>query len=259
MIYAALSSSALLGADIKKVLETAVEAGVQGIEWTDDGFVEPGAVDVARDTMMATLRARLCTVSYAPLYRACTHGRSAFDRVLSTARDLNAPLLRLWSAPRGGSPAEDAAAFLDEARFLGDEAGKHGVTLCFGLSPGSVLDSSRTARAIFSELDHPFVKMAWEPAPGARFDDLMDSILQLSGRIGLFVVRGEDLGGTADERSEEWLQYLDAYDEQGGSPDMARHVVVRTMAGGIAGLAACVSSIKEWSVTLRRYHQRRVY
>ncbi len=258
MIHTALSSSACIGADIHTVLETAAAAGVHGVEWTDDGFVSPGDAAAARDTMMATLRAGLCTVSYATLYRAVAHDRSAFRAALATARDFNAPMLRLWSAPRGESPVSDAAAFLDEIQYLGDEAGGHGVTLCLGLSRRSVLDSSRTATGIMAGLDHPFVKLTWEPGCGERFDEVMEDFTPLSGRIGLIVVRGEDISPGDDGRGEAWLQYLDSFDEQCGNPDMARYVVIKSIAGGAERLGDSISAIKAWSVKLRRYHRRRV-
>ncbi|PKL09255.1 MAG: hypothetical protein CVV51_04790 [Spirochaetae bacterium HGW-Spirochaetae-7] len=245
------------------VLATAVSAGVRGVEWTDDGFLAPGDVAAAQEAMVATLRAGLCTVSFATQYRACLHDRTAFALALATAHGLNAPTLRLWSAPRGGSPACDADAFVDEARSLGDEAGGLGVTLCFGLAADSVLDSCEAASVLLARIDHPFVKLAWSPEPNASFDDSMEAIASVAGRIGMFVVRSGDLGdhgGKTSDRAEEWLQYLDAYDEQGDNPDMARHVVIRSIDGGNpADLASCVSSIDGWSADLRRYHKRRVY
>ncbi|PKL25061.1 MAG: hypothetical protein CVV47_07190 [Spirochaetae bacterium HGW-Spirochaetae-3] len=267
MIHTALSSSACIGADIHTVLETASAAGVHGVEWTDDGFVSPGDVSAARETMMATLRAGLCTVSYATLYRAVSHDRSAFRAALATTREFNAPILRLWSSHRGDSPAADAAAFLDEIRYLGDEAGEQGVMLCLGLSHRSILDSSRTATGIMAGMDHPFVKLIWEPGSGELFDDAMEDFTLLSGRIGLVVARGEDVApfnggdassGALDGRAEAWLQYLDSFDEQCGDPDMARYVVIKSIVGGTSRLSDSVSTIKAWSAKLRRYHRRRV-
>lgn len=265
MIHAALSSSAMIGADIATVLETASMAGVRGVEWTDDGFFDPRDPASVSAAMMATLRAGLCTVSYATLYRAVAHDRSAFRSALGITRDFNAPMLRLWSGPRGDDRGLDASAFLDEARFLGDEAGKHGITLCFGISRRSVLASCDEATSVMAGADHPFVKLAWEPASCGGFDAAMEDFMPLSGRIGLIVARGEDLladegslDGSADALSEEWYQYLDSYDEQCGSPDMARYVVLSSTAGGPERLAEAAATIASWSVMLRRYRRRRV-
>jgi len=256
MIRTALSSSALIGAGIDQVLELAAATGVHGVEWTADGFLEPGDVDAAGTAMMATLRAGLSTVSYATLFRAGLHGRAAFGKALATTRELNAPVLRLWAAPRGPSAEADNAAFLDVARVLGDEAGPLGVTLCFGIDRSTVLDTCRTAARLLSTIDHPFVKLAWEPPEGAPFDYVMESFSAASGQVGLFSIRSEVAGRPA----EEWLEFLDLFDEQGGSADMARNIVIRSIASGDSGrLSACTESLKAWSTLLRRYHRRRIY
>ncbi len=256
MIRTALSSSALIGAGIDQVLDMATAAGVHGVEWTADGFLEPGDIGAAGDAMMATLRAGLSTVSYATLFRAGLHDRAAFGKALATTRELNAPMLRLWAAPRGASAAGDNTTFIDVARSLGDEAGPLGITLCFGIERSTVLDSCRTAAALMSTIDHPFVKLAWEPLDGVGFDDLMEAFSSASGQVGLFSIRSE----VTDRPSEEWLEFLDSFDEQAGSADMTRNIVIRSMAAGDADrLAACASSLKAWSTLLRRYHRRRIY
>jgi len=258
MIHAALSSSAFVGADIPTVLKEASAAGAQGLEWSDAGFLVPGDESLASDTMMGTLKAGLTTVSYLSSYRACVDDREAFLAALRSARALNAPILRLGLGaspkPRAGS-----AAFLETARSLGDEAGAQGVTLCFGLASGTVLGSYAAAAGLMAELDHPFVKLAWEPDAAARFDDVMDGFAQLAGTVGLMIVNHGDLDGEADARAEEWLQYLDAYDQQGGSLDMSRPVVVRSVPFEAGRAASTLSAIKSWSKTLRRYHRLRVY
>ena len=265
MIRPALSSTALIGADVHTVLDVAAAAGCSSVEWTDDGFLEPGDSAAAGNLMFATLKAGLCTASYATLFRAGLHGRSAFDKALSTARELNAPIVRLWAAPRRSSPETDADALVSIARSLGDAAGSRGVTLCFGLSADSILDTAANAAAILSRIDHPFIKLAWSPVPGAGFDATMDSLTALSGRRGMAVIRSADLAGPASaagkdgDRMEAWLQYLDVLDEQGGNPDMSRYVVIRSLAScGDGDLASSVRDIDAWSVSLRQHHKRRI-
>ncbi|OHD19842.1 MAG: hypothetical protein A2Y38_23175 [Spirochaetes bacterium GWB1_59_5] len=261
MIRSALSSAALSGSDIQTVLAAAVSSGVQGIEWTGDDYLAPGDSTRAKEAMYATLRAGLCTASYVMPGRASLGDRAAFNLALLTARELNAPVLRLRPALRGGLPSADAETFAVTARTLGDEAGEHGITLCFSMDADSVLDSCQRAAELLAQIGHPFVKLAWEPA-GANFDDAMEAIASLAGRVGLIIVRPDDLDGAGEadgDRSEEWLQYLDALEEQNGSPDMTRHVVFRTMPDRVERLSSAVAAIKSWSATLRRYHQRRVY
>lgn len=248
---------------MEQVLETARESGAAGVEWTDDGFIQPGELERAADAMISTLRAGLTTVSYAATLRAGVHGRDAFLAALDTARELNAPILRIWSGPKD---SVTDGAFVDEARRLGDEAGSRGVTLCFGMAGGSTLDGVAKAARLLGAVDHPFVKLAWEPCAGRGFDGAMEGFDAASGRIGLVVAKAEDIDGSEDASAEPWrgaeawMDYLDAYDEQGGNPDMARYVVLRTACGeGVCGLAEGVASMRSWASTLRRYRRRRQY
>lgn len=272
MIRAAISSSAFIGASQEQVLEIARLAGAEGIEWTDDGFIQPGDYAEAADAMIATLRAGLSTVSYAVTFRVGSHGRAAFALALGTARELNAPILRLWSGPKR---ATTDGSFVDEARRLGDEAGSKGVTLCFGIAADSTLGGVGKAARLLGAVDHPFVKLAWEPCAGRCFDVAMEDAGTACGRIGLVVARADEIDGEGSELepwrgAEAWMQYMDAFDEQGGNPDMARYIVLRTSRGAGAsdslddgdqprGIDRDLASIKSWASTLRRYRRRRLY
>ncbi len=263
MIRVALSSTALIGTDYKKVLQVAKEAGAHGVEWTDEGYIEPGDSKATEEIMFATLRAGLCTMSYATRFQVCLDDRSVFSQVLETAHQLNAPVLRLWSAPHDPASGNAADGFIETARSLGNEAGEKGVTLCFGLSAGSILHSSKRAAELFSAIDHPFVKLTLEPSMDSRFDEAMDILAELAGMTGLVMVHSGDVCGTdggTDDRAEEWLQYLDAYDEQGDSPDMTRAIIIKSLKNEDCGrLSASIGLIRSWATTLRRYHKRRVY
>ena len=46
MIRTALSSAALAGSDIQTIISAATSSGVQGIEWTGDGFLQPGDAEI---------------------------------------------------------------------------------------------------------------------------------------------------------------------------------------------------------------------
>ncbi len=263
MIRPALSSAALLGASIDEVLRSAIDAGVSGVEWSDDGFLEPGDELSAGRAMMATLRAGLCTVSYSTLYRPGLHAPAAFSRVLASARILQAPVIRMWAPPPRGARRGEAKAFAAAVRDLGDLAGASGVTLCFGMARGSILDSYRRADEALSRADHPFVKLCWEPLPGTPFDESMESLSLLRGRVGMLCARAGVRDGAArllSEREEDWLHFIDAYDEQGGSPDMSRYVVIRSFKDrDEANLASDAGLIRVMSDKLRRYRRRRVY
>ncbi len=232
------------------------------MEWSSDFGVESGDTAAAERTMLATLRAGLSTASYCTLFRAGLQSPTAFAPVLDTARALYSPTIKLWAGFKSPSLEDDAERFRRTANELADMAAKEGVTLCFGMGRGSAIDSYERARALMGAADHPFVKLCWEPLPGIPFDDAMATFNALSGRIGLLCARsaGEDgRNALLRERDEDWLLYLDAFDEQGGSPDMARYVVIRAFKDGKPeSLEDDCRLIRTWSEKLRRYRRRRL-
>lgn len=222
----------------------------------------------AGDLMMQTLRAGLCSVSYASLFRFGIHDHGSFSTVLETTTALHAPMVRVWTGPRGvgtcsvddgGKPDREFAA---EILRLADKAGELGINLCFGFAKGSVLDSYDSAVEFFTSLNHPFIKLVWELLEGSSFDTARETFDSLSGRIGLVLAKSTDDESACSLacNDEDWLEYLDAFDEQGGSPDMVRHVLIRSFKNGDArGLAEDAGRIESWSRQLRQYHKRRVY
>ncbi len=263
MIQTALSSAALIGSPYASILESASKAGVHAIEWSCDAGLEPGNITQAESLMMATLRAGLSSASYASLYRVGVHSEVAFGALLATARALHAPIVRLWAGNKSPSPEKDAEDFSASVRGLADRAAEVGVTLCFGMGKGSALDSYERARLLLEAADHPFVKLCWEPLPGSSFDGAMEAFSSLVGRVGILCARSS--GTPRDnillrDKAEDWLLYLDAFDEQGGAPDMARYVVIRAFKDGRPeSLADDVKLVRHWAEKLRRYRRRRLF
>ncbi len=233
------------------------------MEWSTDGYLNVGDLEQANLLMLKTLRAGLSIASYATLFRAAYHDISGFTMALATARALQAPLMRIWSAPKTKSDRKDRSNFLETAKLLGDQAAKVGITICLGLAAGTVLDSCERATRLFHALDHPFVKLSWEPLPALGFDKAMRMFTGMNGQVGLMLAPfSSPLSQLRllSEIEEDWISYIDAFDEQGGSPDMTRYVLFR--AADVAGqerLASDVGMIKHYSRQLRMYRRRRIF
>ena len=173
------------------------------MEWSADGFLQPGDMAAAGDLMIQTLRAGLCSVSYASLFRFGIHDHGSFSTILDTAATLHAPLVRVWTGPPGvgtcsaddeGKPGRD---FAEEILCLADKAGELGISLCFGFAKGSILDSYAKAVGFFTALDHPFIKLVWELLEGSNFDANRGAFAALSGRIGMVLARSTSEIGRA--------------------------------------------------------------
>lgn len=262
MIRLGLASGAIFGISAEQVVETAVRAGLDGIEWASDAHLPYGDLKSAERLMLLTLRANLSPLGYATLFRVNGHSREAFDSVIETARRLQAPLVRVFAGhgPRDRLDEAGRAAFVDAARSAADVAGKAGITLCFRVNRNTLFDSYASAVSFLARIDHPFARMSWEP--GACFDDSMRQFTQFPVHVPVIYARpfAEDFSRPMlREKEEDWILYLDALEEQAESHDMAHYVVICTVKDDDkANLAADVDLLRKWAVKLRRYRKRRL-
>lgn len=258
MINISLSSLAFAGRDPNSVFSVASSIGAQGIEWSNLEFLMPGDEKAASSLMMDTLKAGFTTVSYACSYNILQADKDLFKAVIKSAKALNAPLVRLLSDEQNFSDYK-APDYINSARLLGDEAAAQGLTLCLSLKNGSMLSNYNTAAVIMAELDHPFVKIAWEPEQDSNFDHCMEDFSLLSGSVAVMLVKHSILESSVEKRYEEWLHFLDAYDRQGGNPDMSRPLILYSIPENLSGIKESIEVLKELNKVLRRYHGLRVY
>jgi hypothetical protein len=224
MIRLGLCSGACITRDIESVIAVALAARLEAIEWAAD--VHIGAADVkgAENAMMATLIAGLTTASYATLYRAGSEEDdfSHFDSLLHIASILQAPIMRLFAG------AEDRSLVSVLGR-LGDRAAERGITLCLSMSRGTCLDGYDRALRLTREVDHDFVRLAWEDLPGAASRSA-STALELAGPIAALVIArcssrdGRPVAIAADE--EAWLERISAFKRSELDPKMGSFVLL---------------------------------
>jgi len=214
MIRLGLCSGACITRDIKGVLTIATAARLEAIEWAADVHIGADDTKAAEEAMMATLQAGLTTASYATIYRAGSEGGdfTRFDSMLRIASIMQAPIMRLFSCADGGdqTPSSIAAAL----EKLGNRAAKKGITLCLSLGRGTSLDRYDRAASLVAEVDHDFVRLAWEDLPGIAPAEAT-AALESAGRFtGLVLAKCAGRDGKPRpiaEAESEWRERIRAY------------------------------------------------
>ncbi len=233
MIRLGLASSAFPAKSPQEIMKLALDAGLEGVEWAAESHLRPGDKAVAQSLMMETLLARLSIVSYAALYRVRPGHESglAFDTILDTAAMLQAPILRIFAGqlPYAKESAEGRASLLEELRRLGDRSGERGITICLSFGRGTCLEAYEAAAALFADLDHAFVRLAWEPIPGRKAEEATLAVESLTARTALLLARKSDSLGRAGLLSEEaacWSRRMDAFRAGETAPKMSRFILL---------------------------------
>jgi hypothetical protein len=158
-----LCSVTLRALSVEEVAAAAVTAGLEAIEWGADVHVPPGDIAAAE-------RARatgLAVASYGSYFRA-GDPLSGFDAVLTSARALGAPRIRIWAGRVGsaGASAAQRAAVAEGVRAAAELAGDIEVALEF--HGGTLTDEPASAAALLEAAGR--ARTYWQPPQGAPDD-----------------------------------------------------------------------------------------
>ena len=257
MFRIGLSSSAFLASNPEEVVSRAKTLGFEGVEWAGSPHLDAGDPESAKGVMLATLRSGLTVVSYAPLYRIVPGGGRgiSFEAILNTAREIYAPVIRLYTgeAPKKGT--EDRSAIISELRRLGDAAGEHGITVSISHNPRSTLPTLKDAILAVESVDHPFIRLSWESGPSSLREFDLGALESAPELFAILRPRAVDQEGRSVGLSSEaayWTRVITAFSSKPGPRDIGRFMLLgeigdcndETLAGDLA-FARKAASIPE--------------
>jgi len=227
MIRVGLSSTALLTRGYRDVIDAAKGAGLDAVEWAGEAHAPLCDSEASQQIMIDTLRAGLTVASWAPLYRLGLSGEHGlrFEALLGASGALQAPCIRVYV----GLPSDSLDSLAAEARRLGDLAAEKGLTLCLSFGRATWLSSYKAAWALLAAVDHPFVRLAWEPLPGVASEESTRALESLAPMTAMLIVRslGRDGHPARPEIDEaQWRRRLAAFANSGGDPDMSRFALI---------------------------------
>jgi len=199
-----------------EIIALAKESGIRGIEWGGDIHVPPGDLERAREIREKTEAAGLTVCSFGSYYR-CDREAGDFSDALATARELHAPVVRVWAGGKGSDGAE--GAYREEVvETLGkavSEASEMGITVALEYHRNTLTDTQASAHQLLEEAGKPELKLYWQPRTGGTFQGNiaeLEAALPKLAHVHLFHWgAGED--GSIDRRPlaegiESWEEYL---------------------------------------------------
>ncbi|MCL1856906.1 MAG: sugar phosphate isomerase/epimerase [Kiritimatiellaeota bacterium] len=201
-----------------EVMDAAVEAGLEGVEWGGDIHAPAGEIAVAEGIRRECARRSLACAAYGSYYRA-GEATEGFAAVLGSAVALGVPLIRVWAGCAGSAETTPASRrrVADDLRRIGDCAGERGIAIGLEYHSGTLTDTVASAEALlFDEADHSNVFTYWQPPVGASVEANVDSLRRLWQKIiALHVFAWKcDEGRTQRlnlaEHADEWRQYAAA-------------------------------------------------
>jgi sugar phosphate isomerase/epimerase len=170
MITPALLSVTFRKLPAEDVVRLAAENGLRAIEWGGDIHAPPRDLAAVARVRDLTLAAGLSVCAYGSYYRIGVRDPAAptFAEVLTAARTLGAPLIRVWVGNRASADisAAEFAAMVAEARDLADQAAAVGITIATEWHGGTLTDRCDVTLAFLRAVDRANFRTVWQPHQG---------------------------------------------------------------------------------------------
>lgn len=149
----------------RQVLDLAIQAQLEGIEWGGDIHVPPSDTASAKRVGLMTREAGLAVVCYGSYYRCDSDAEVKFEDVLNAARHLETPTIRVWAGRKGSVAATkaDYAQVRAELVRLADMAAPHGITIATEYHSGTLTDTQESCARLHAGLDRANLKTLWQP------------------------------------------------------------------------------------------------
>jgi 3-dehydroshikimate dehydratase len=188
------------------VVDVAVRAGVEGIEWGADGHAPPGG-GAALEQLAARCRdAGVEVVSYGSYLGfgpADGEDPSAVTAVLDSADALGAPMVRIW-AELGVGPdaaASDRQRITERTAAYVDAIVSHGLIPALEFHPYTLTETAASANALLDALGHGDVRTHWQPDPAWSPDVAVTELALVAPRLAHVHVFSWGPGGIGERRA----------------------------------------------------------
>lgn len=172
------------------IIALAVEANLEGIEWGGDVHVPPGDKATAKQIGRQTRDSGLKVPSYGSYYRLGISPKEEAARVLASAAELGASLVRVWAGNVGSADAspEICASIIKDARSLTERAASQGLRIACEWHGNTLTDTLESARELLNAVDHPSFGTYWQPRNGQSVESRLSDLRMIAPRLmGLHV------------------------------------------------------------------------
>ena len=189
-----------------EVLELAVRAGVEGIEWGADGHVPPGGGSPVEALRSRCRDAGVEVVSYGSYLGfapAEADENGAIDAVLDSAEALGVPMVRIWTelGVSPASPADDRRRVTDRTARFADAIAARGLIAALEFHPHTLTETAASANELLTTLARPNLRTHWQPDPALPKQAALAELAQVTPHLAHVHTFFWGAGGIDDRRA----------------------------------------------------------
>jgi 3-dehydroshikimate dehydratase len=214
MIQSGLVSVTFRQLPPSQIIELVRQSGLQAIEWGGDIHVPHGEVKRAREVRQMTEQVGLKVSSYGSYYQAgCEENSAPFEEILATARELNAPTVRVWAGNQGSELADTdwREQVLEDSKRISALAAAEGINIAYEYHEATLTDTPESACWLLNKVNLDNVRSYWQPPMGLDQAERLRSlqvILPWLSNLHIFNQTG-DAPEPLIEGISEWARYMD--------------------------------------------------
>ncbi len=187
MLQGGLVSVTFRRLSVADVVALLAKSRLRGIEWGGDVHVPHGDLRRAREVRSMSASEGLLICSYGSYYRA---GESeaeglSFRAVLDSAKELGAPVIRIWAGKRGSSDANGDYRRIvaeDSLRIAG-MAGREGIKVAFELHGNTLTDTRESATRLLKDANHENLFCYWQPQPQVPHEQRLEMLRDIGRKL----------------------------------------------------------------------------
>ena len=212
MIKPGICSVTLSKLSVEAIIELALQAELEGIEWWGEDHVPHGNNVTAQRVGYLTKAAGLEVSSYGSYYRVGVSEDEGlnFKSILDTAFNIGAPTIRVWAGNRD-TPDVNAAFIkkvVDDTMRIADMSAEKGISITFEYHGGSLTDRNETSVAFAAQVQHPNVYFSWQSPHGYSCDHCLTGLKGLLDRLNTIHVYHWTIGSYENNTVNETVRAL---------------------------------------------------
>lgn len=149
----------------QEIIRLCQDTNLQGIEWGGDVHVPHGDLKIAREVRRWCGDAGLQIAAYGSYYRTGHEEEMPFQKVLETAHELGAPLIRVWAGKMDAQDADEKYFWnmVNQSQQMGDMAKSMKINLAYEFHGKTINNSAAASKVLFDAIDHPAWQTLWQP------------------------------------------------------------------------------------------------
>ncbi len=214
MIYSGLVSATFKTLDWKDVLSLVREAGLKGIEWSENHHVALGDSKKAKEMGDRTRDEGIEVVEYGSYYRLL--GSLPFEPSLENAKAMKAPLIRVWAGEKGSKDvtSSEREALLEDARRISRLSRDEGIDIAFEWHKNTLTDSNLSALSLLDELSGEAYTL-WQPNYLMSDEERLNGLISVNTYLkNLHAFHWDKTGRRPlSEGVQEWKSYFGVLDD----------------------------------------------